>query len=176
MSKLIDLTGRTFGKLKVIARSENAPRSDGRTIPAWLCLCECGNYKTILGCSLRSGNTTSCGCVTRTHGHSCANGRNKPSRLYRIWVDIKGRCYYPSSSHSYHYYGGRGIEMCEEWRNSFQAFEQWSVSNGYSDGLSIDRIDNDGNYEPSNCRWATPSEQRLNQRGTRKRNSRGQYC
>lgn len=172
--RLINLVGEQFGKLKVISRVENTPRSDGKTIPSWLCLCDCGNYRIVLGASLRSGNTKSCGCINRKHGASCANGKNKPSRLYRIWIDIKGRCYYPSTN-SYSVYGGRGIKMCDEWRKSFTAFEQWAISNGYSDELSIDRINNDGDYEPSNCRWATSSEQRLNQRAERKRNLLGQY-
>lgn len=175
MGRLIDLSGKRYGKLTVLCRSENVLRSDGKYIPAWLCQCDCGNKVVVLGCSLRSGNTTSCGCKNKKHGQSCAHGTNKPSRLYRIWVDIKGRCYYPSSI-SYSSYGAKGITMCDEWRNSFEAFSEWAISNGYNDTLSIDRIDNDKGYFPENCRWATKSVQRLNQRTERKRNSQGQYC
>lgn len=175
MSQLINLAGKRFGKLTVIERSDNILRSDGRYIPAWKCLCDCGNVVTILGCSLRSGNSKSCGCTKRIHGESCYYGNNKPSRLYRIWLDMKGRCYYPSQV-SYEHYGAKGIKMCAEWKKSFETFRDWANSHGYNDSLTIDRIDNDLGYEPSNCRWATAREQRLNQKSERQRNSLGQYC
>ena len=83
------------------------------------------------------------------------------TRIYGIWAHIKSRCYNPSVER-YKYYGGRGISMCEEWRNSFEAFYEWAMANGYKEGLSIDRIDNNGNYEPSNCRWVTTVDQMNN--------------
>lgn len=90
------------------------------------------------------------------------HGKRK-TRLYRIWTNVKTRCYNENDPH-FKRYGGRGITVCEEWRNSFEAFYNWAVSNGYSDELTIDRINNDGNYEPSNCRWVTFKEQNQNKR------------
>jgi hypothetical protein len=92
----------------------------------------------------------------KTHGMS-------RTRIYRIWSGMKGRCCRPSSS-GYNDYGGRGITICDEWKNDFTSFYSWAIENGYNDSLSIDRIDVNGNYEPNNCRWATQHEQRINQR------------
>ena len=93
------------------------------------------------------------------HGH-----RN--SRLYRIWSNIKTRCYNQNDPH-FNRYGGRGITVCDEWKNDFKAFYDWAMSNGYQDDLTIDRIDNDGNYEPCNCRWVTVKEQNRNKRNVK---------
>ena len=87
-----------------------------------------------------------------------SKGGRSNSRLYNIWLHMKGRCYRKSDDH-YKHYGSRGITVCDEWKNDFKAFYDWSMSNGYSDDLTIDRINNDGNYEPSNCRWVTMKEQ-----------------
>ena len=94
--------------------------------------------------------------ITRSH-EKCN------TRLYNIYNNMRQRCC-NENRHDYPRYGGRGIKVCNEWKNNFQAFYDWAVDNGYSDDLTLDRIDNDGNYEPSNCRWATYSEQRINQR------------
>ena len=95
------------------------------------------------------------------------------SRIYRIWHNMKNRCFYPGDKH-FNDYGGRGITVCDEWKNDFKSFHDWSMNNGYSDELTIDRIDNDGNYEPSNCRWITMKEQCKNRskKGSRKNGSK----
>lgn len=149
----------------------------------WKCKCDCGNYADVTGDSLRQGKTKSCGCLgddnrrkitTRnrygaTKHNQCKEG--KKSRIYRIYDAMHQRCYNEKNG-AYKHYGGRGIVICDEWKNNFESFFQWSLKNGYSDDLSIDRIDNDGNYEPSNCRWADMTLQGLN-RGIQDNNTSG---
>lgn len=167
MSGFKDLTGMKFGRLTVLYRSENGMCS-GKPVTRWMCRCDCGIEKTVDGHSLARGRTKSCGCLnaeTRkrllteratTHG-GCY------TRLYHIWAHMKYRCYNPNDA-KYKDYGGRGITVCSEWLAGFENFRGWALSSGYSDNLSLDRIDVDGNYEPSNCRWATWRTQRMNQR------------
>lgn len=159
----IDLTGRRFGRLVVIGQSGHQNKHI-----LWKCRCDCGNVVDVLGLNLRRGNTKSCGCLAvdelvervKTHG-------KHNTRIYRIYRNMKNRCYNPNVK-SYNDYGGRGIKICEEWNgeNGFQNFYDWAIANGYTDELSIDRIDNDGNYEPSNCRWVTDERQARNKRNT----------
>lgn len=157
----IDLTGQRFGRLLVVGYSHtNASKK-----AVWLCRCDCGNEKLVAGCHLKSGHTVSCGCYKReldterpkVHGL-------KGTRLYRIWSNMKSRCYIESVP-CYKDYGGRGIKVCAEWLDDFKSFYDWAMVNGYNDDLSIDRIDNDGNYEPGNCRWVTQAVQSNNRRG-----------
>lgn len=159
--KLIDITGNRYGRLTVI---EYAGKSK------WVCLCDCGNVVTVKACDIKAGNTRSCKCIRHEYlvnrNKSKATHRMTGSRLYHIWLGMKSRCYYPNHP-EYKYYGGNGVTVCEEWRTSFETFSQWAVANGYADGLTIDRINTRGNYEPLNCRWATYKEQENNKTNNR---------
>lgn len=153
-----DLSGRRFGRLVAI-RDVGSVRN--RRI--WECKCDCGNYTNVPATSLITGGTKSCGCLQQqTRVDSNVKHGFCGTRLYRIWKGMKSRCLYPSST-DYKWYGARGISVCREWEK-FEPFAEWALSNGYSDDLTLDRIDNDGDYTPCNCRWATISEQNKNKR------------
>lgn len=154
--RLRDLSGLKFGRLTAIADVGSE-----RNRRMWLCRCECGNDVVVASSSLRLGNTKSCGCITRD-GTAQAKHGYCGTRLYRIWKGIKSRCNILSST-DYKWYGAKGVSVCGEW-SEFEPFKEWALKNGYSDNLTIDRIDPFGNYEPSNCRWATTAQQNMNQR------------
>jgi len=154
-----DLTGRKFGRLLVQKRLESDKAGHAR----WNCLCECGNSKTVLATNIIRGITQSCGCLHKertsaariTHGATVME--KKGSRLYQIWAKMKQRCSNPNPER-YHRYGGRGIRVCVDWSKNYQTFHDWAMANGYADNLTIDRIDNDGDYTPDNCQWLTGAE------------------
>ena len=160
MGKVIDLSGLKFGRLKVL----EYVGLDSNNQALWKCICECGCETTVLGKLLRNGHTKSCGCYKREQTIVCntTHGLCKHP-LYNVWCHMKRRCYnidYPDFKD----YGARGISICDEWRYDFKSFYDWSMKNGYKPGLYIDRINNDGNYEPSNCRWTNMSVQANNTR------------
>lgn len=152
------LIGHRVGRLTIIS-----PADGGR----YLCRCDCGNETLVLKSNLTREHTRSCGCLKReiveAGAHTIHGG--KCSRLYGIWKHIRQRCNNPRAS-NYHRYGGRGIRVCDKW-NTFAMFRDWALSNGYDDSLSLDRIDNSGDYTPDNCRWATPTTQANNRRSNR---------
>lgn len=149
--------GTKFARLTVLGVSHKG--RDGKYY--YDCICDCGNHCVVRSNALTTGNTKSCGCLIR-ESKNVKHGM-KNTRLYGIWCGMKSRCY-SKSNPSYDRYGGRGILMCQEWMKDFMTFYNWALSNGYSDNLSIDRIDVNGDYTPENCHWATAQEQSDNKR------------
>lgn len=161
--RVIDETGNRYGRLTVIERSSSV-----RGAAAWLCQCDCGNTTVVIGTLLRKEDgTRSCGCLSvehlvamnSTHGH--ASSLNGYSPTYMSWLAMRDRCYRPTTR-SYEHYGGRGIRVCDRWRNSFENF--LADMGERPEGMTLDRIDSDGDYTPGNCRWADSITQRANQR------------
>ena len=146
--KVINLVGKKFGRLLVIEKAESL---NGHT--RWLCKCDCGKECVVHGTSLKTGNTTSCGCYKTENARKLYSGvRQNNKKLYGVWNGIKQRCTNENNK-SYKNYGGRGIKMDDEWASNYESFYNWAMRSGYQDGMEIDRIDNDGNYCESNCRF-----------------------
>lgn len=156
------MIGKKFGRLTVL---EECKERDKHNKIMYKCVCDCGNISIINGSNLRSGNSKSCGCVNHEpNNHNFKHGKIH-TRLYRIWHGMKNRCY-NTSNKDYKNYGARGITVCDEWKDDFMAFYNWSMSNKYNDILTIDRIDNNKGYSPTNCRWVDITEQIRNRRNT----------
>ena len=163
MGKLIDLSGKRFGMLTVIEKVG----TNAKGIAIWRCACDCGHCTTVRSDDLRCGKVKSCGCFKKTGLHKSHGGTY--TRLYRVWCSMRARCKNPNNE-DYHNYGGRGICVCDDWLTDYSAFRDWSEANGYAVGLTIDRIDNDGNYQPENCRWVTMKVQNNNKKRKKKDN------
>ena len=151
MSRINDIKGRRFGSLVALKRIG----SDKMGHSLWECKCDCGKLIVNLSNRLLTGNSSTCGC---RNGHGM-----RYTRIYRTWINMKVRCYNPKQD-NYRYYGAKGIEVCDEWRDSFQAFMDWALSHGYSDNLTIDRKNPKMNYTPNNCQWITINENARNAR------------
>lgn len=157
-----NIIGKRFNRLKVIQFIKSKPKNK------WLCQCDCGNTAISTGYKLKSGHTKSCGCIrtekfksrVTKHGISASH-----PKIYHAYMDMMARCYNPDLK-NFHRYGGRGIMVCEEWKTNLESFLNWSLQNGFEENLSLDRIQNDGNYEPNNCRWIPQLKQAQNRSTT----------
>ena len=157
MSRFIDLTGKRYGRLRVIKYVGDEK---------WECECDCGKITYPASYNLNKGHTKSCGCKNKEDLLKALTKHGKRhTKIYSAWCRMKRRCS-DKNIESFKYYGGRGISVCEKWKNSFSEFYDWAMANGYDDNLEIDRIDNDGNYSPENCKFSTRKEQVRNRSNT----------
>lgn len=159
VKEVSEMIGKKFGRLTIL---EECEERDKYHYKVYKCKCDCGNIIYVNSNKLKSGNTKSCGClkIEKLTKHEKCN-----TRLYSIYYNIKSRCY-NEHYRDYKDYGGRGITVCDEWKHDFKNFYNWAMDNGYKEGLTIDRIDVNGNYTPDNCRWATLKQQGNNKRNT----------
>jgi hypothetical protein len=166
MGQIIDITGKTFGRLAVLKQS--TMRRHGKI--AWECVCQCGARIVVSGNSLKRGNTTSCGCrhaeIKNAIGDKCRTHGMCRTPEYASWCSMKDRCNNPNND-DYAHYGGRGIRICDRWNDSFEAFIA-DIGHKPFPRATVDRIQVNGNYEPGNCRWATQAEQTRNKRNNRR--------
>ena len=183
MKPRIDLTGKRFHHLTVIEEAQGYHSKCGHHRRRWLCRCDCGNYTVVNQQSLyrKDHPTTSCGCTSEFWKKRPPRVRTEPDgkreRLYTIWTSMKNRCYVKTNN-EYQHYGGRGIKICDEWRTSYATFRKWALDNGYDSNAqrgkcTIDRINHDDDYCPTNCRWVDMVEQNNNKRNTVKYNYNG---
>lgn len=152
----LDLTGARFGKLTAVKRAANNKKQT-----VWECLCDCGNTVLVQTGHLRSGTTVSCGCYKRQRSTEIAtrHGKSK-SKLYNVWLSMRQRCHNPNCK-DFSHWGGRGVNVCQEW-DDYATFEAWATQNGYVEGLTIERVNVNGDYAPDNCTWIPRSEQMRN--------------
>lgn len=171
-SSTVQMIGKSFAYLTVLSRAPR-PSQVKATAAYWYCRCVCNNICVVQGGALRLGRPKSCGCKTaqlalegayKQKGHRFGNKKGQPEYyLYQIWQAFRERCRNPKNK-NYHQYGGRGIRVCKSWEDNPESFVEWALANGYDRGLELDRRDNNGNYEPSNCRFVTHKENCNNRR------------
>lgn len=174
--KRISYIGLRSGRLVVIDEKQ-APKGSSSYHKMAVCKCDCGNIIEVRGTRIANKTIQSCGCIAiEKHTKRLTKHKMYGTRIYRIWSGMKARCFRKALP-EYSRYGGRGITVCKEWKNDFETFHQWAMANGYREDLTIDRINNNGNYEPTNCRWVTSKEQSRNTSKNKLLNYKGEtHC